>query len=86
MKRFKAFSSVKKFIKKYLKKNTRVTKSFEAAFKEILTNPKSGDVKIGDLSGIYTYEFRTAKVDYRITYEMKEDEEGTYILFILAGT
>ncbi|UJL45460.1 type II toxin-antitoxin system RelE/ParE family toxin [Virgibacillus sp. NKC19-16] len=58
-------------------------RSFEDAFKEILTTPKSRELKIGDLSGIYTYDFRTAKVNNRIAYTIKEDEEGTYIIFIL---
>ncbi|WP_449355771.1 type II toxin-antitoxin system RelE/ParE family toxin [Virgibacillus natechei] len=72
-------------MKKDLKKNKTVKESFETAFKEILTNPKSGELEIGDLSGIYTYDFRIAKVQYRIAYTIKEGEKGTYILFILAG-
>lgn len=85
--RMKASPQVKKFLKKDLKKSRPLETCFEKAFRNILAKPLiAGKLKKGDLSGVYTYDFRFAKTEYRIAYILKEDQEGEYVLFILAGT
>ncbi|MEA3288610.1 MAG: type II toxin-antitoxin system mRNA interferase toxin, RelE/StbE family [Campylobacterota bacterium] len=63
-------------IKSDLKKIDKnvVKKVKETHLDNILTNPHSAETLKGKLSNIYSYHFRENKVDYRIAYEVLEDD------------
>ena len=60
-------------------------KLFEDAIKNIAKNPEVGQVKTGDLSGIYAYGFNYNKIAYRIAYKVEVNEDGTLTIIIMAG-
>lgn len=71
------------FLKKLKDKNLK--KLFEDAIKNISENPQSGQVKTGDLSGIYAYGFNYNKISYRIAYKVEINDDGTLTIIIMAG-
>ena len=72
---------------KYLKKlkEKKLKDAFKEAILEISENPYAGDEKKGDLAGLYCWNIRYAKTEYRIAYRIME-VEGKYVIVILAGT
>ena len=71
------------FLKKLKDKNLK--KLFEDAIKNIAENPQAGQVKTGDLSGIYAYGFNYNKISYRIAYKVEINDDGTLTIIIMAG-
>ena len=71
------------FLKKLKDKNLK--KLFEDAIKNISENPQVGQVKTGDLSGIYAYGFNYNKISYRIAYKVEVNDDGTLTIIIMAG-
>ena len=71
------------FLKKLKDKNLK--KLFEDAIKNISENPEVGQVKTGDLSGIYAYGFNYNKIAYRIAYKVEVNDDGTLTIIIMAG-
>ena len=71
------------FLKKLKDKNLK--KLFEDAIKNISENPEIGQVKTGDLSGIYAYGFNYNKIAYRIAYKVEVNDDGTLTIIIMAG-
>ena len=71
------------FLKKLKDKNLK--KLFEDAIKNIAENPEIGQVKTGDLSGIYAYGFNYNKIAYRIAYKVEVNDDGTLTRIIMAG-
>jgi len=71
------------FLKKL--KDKTLKKLFEDAIKNISENPQVGQVKTGDLSGIYAYGFNYNKISYRIAYKIKINDDGTLTIIIMAG-
>jgi len=71
------------FLKKLKDKNLK--KLFEDAIKNIAENPEVGQVKTGDLSGIYAYGFNYNKIAYRIAYKVEVNDDGTLTIIIMAG-
>ena len=71
------------FLKKLKDKNLK--KLFKDAIKNISENPEVGQVKTGDLSGIYAYGFNYNKIAYRIAYKVEVNEDGTLTIIIMAG-
>ena len=71
------------FLKKLKDKNLK--KLFEDAIKNIAENPEVGQVKTGDLSGIYAYGFNYNKITYRIAYKVEVNDDGTLTIIIMAG-
>ena len=49
-------------------------KALDTAIKEIVNNPLSGVVKIGDLAGIRVHKYKHNTQLYLVAYEYKEDE------------
>ncbi len=75
--------------KKYIKrlKDIQLKRLFKDVFKEIQLNPyEAGDLKSGDLAGIYCRDFKYQGITYEVAYIMTEDQDGTLLLIILAGT
>lgn len=77
--------ATEKFIKKM--KDKSLKQKFHEAFTEIQQDPfKGGELKKGDLAGIYGYDIYHRGTNYEIAYTIEEDKEGNLILIILAGT
>lgn len=73
--------------KNYLKKlnDKNLKKLFEDAIKKISEDPQIGQVKTGDLSGIYAYGFNYNKISYRIAYKVEVNDDGSLTIIIMAG-
>ncbi len=73
----------------YLKKlkEKPLKKLFLSAIEEILVDPyKAGELKTGDLSGIYGYDVRYKGANYEIAYAIRENEDGELVIIILVGS
>lgn len=71
------------YLKKLKDKNLK--KLFEDAIKNISENPQIGQIKTGDLNGIYAYGFNYKKIAYRIAYKVEVNDDGTLTIIIMAG-
>lgn len=77
--------ATEKFIKKL--KDRPLKEKFREAFQEIQLNPfEVGEQKKGDLAGVYGYDIYHNRTSYEIAYMVEQDEEGNFVLIILAGT
>jgi mRNA interferase RelE/StbE len=74
--------------KKYFKKlkDKTLKNKFEEAIKEIRSDYKVGEMKIGDLAGIYGYDIYWNKINYEIAYKVDMLENGELVIVIMAGT
>lgn len=72
---------------KYLKKikEKGLKSAFKRALVEISTDPYIGELKTGDLSGIYGYDVYYNKINYELAYRIYEESENLVVV-ILAGT
>lgn len=72
---------------KYLKKLK--DKGLKAAYKDALikisNDPFVGELKTGDLAGIYGYDVYYSKTNYELAYRVYEENEQIVVV-ILAGT
>ena len=59
--------------------------AFREALTEISENPYAGSEKKGDLAGIYCWNLKYARTDYRIAYRIYE-QNGRLVVVIMAGT
>ena len=73
----------KNFLKKLKDKNLK--ELFKDAIEKISENPQVGQVKTGDLSGIYACGFNYNKTSYRIAYKVEVNDDGTLTIIIMAG-
>jgi mRNA interferase RelE/StbE len=53
-----------------------------AALERISENPLSGERLKGDLTAVYSYHLKVAGVEYRIAYQIKEQEIVVVVLQI----
>ena len=60
-------------------------KSLSEALNNICNNPYIGELKTGDLSGLYGYDVYYKGTNYEIAYKIYEEGENL-IVVILAGT
>ena len=69
---------------KYFKKlrDKRLKDLFKESIEEICKNPYAGQLKKGDLSGIYGYDLYYQGTNYEIAYVI----EDKIIVIIMAGT
>lgn len=72
---------------KYFKKlkEKELIKAFKNTLIEISSDPYIGELKTGDLAGVYCYDVYYNKTNYEIAYRIYE-EEGQLVVVILAGT
>lgn len=74
----------KRFTKKI--KDRQLQNKIKVAIEEIQTDPYgAGEQKKGDLSGLFCYDIRHAKVSYEIAYVIQEEDEKLVIV-IYGGT
>ena len=78
---------------KYLKKlkDKKLKKLYQDAIDAILDNPFIAEEKIGDLSGVRSYDFYYSKTNYELAYtieyvQSENTEEPEMIVVIMAGT
>lgn len=72
-----------KFIKKC--KDKKLKTLFREAINRIAEDPAVGEVKVGDLAGVYGYDIYYNKTNYEIAYRV-EYFEDEIIVVIMAGT
>ena len=71
------------FLKKIKEKPLK--SAFQKAIDDILQNPYIGDLKTGDLSGVYCCDVFYNKTNYELAYTIIEENDETVVV-ILAGT
>ena len=76
-------SGASKYLKKIKNKNLKL--QFKEAFRCIAEKPYIGELKYGDLSGIYCYDFYFQRTCYEVAYMVYKKEEYIVVV-ILAGT
>lgn len=71
-------------VEKYLKriKEKGLKKEFQLALEEISSNPYIGELKTGDLMGVYCYDVYYNKTNYELAYKIY-DEDGQLVVVIL---
>lgn len=72
-----------KYFKKIKEKGLK--SAYNEALDEIESNPYSGEMKTGDLAGIYCKDVFYNKTNYEIAYRIIE-KNGQFVIIILAGT
>lgn len=77
----------KKYLKKLQKKDKHLLAKMNNAINDILSHPyNAGDMKKGELSGIYSYDIYHNGTNYELAYKIITDDIGNIILIILAGS
>jgi mRNA interferase RelE/StbE len=66
-------------------KEKGLQEAFRKALAQIAEDPYQGQIKIGDLAGIYGWDVYYNKTNYEIAYRVYE-ENGNVVVVILAGT
>ncbi|SDJ23429.1 ParE-like toxin of type II toxin-antitoxin system [Natribacillus halophilus] len=61
-------------------------REFDEAIQNIRLNPYVGELKTGDLAGVYTYTIHYRGAQYRLAYRVSENENSEVIVVILAGS
>ncbi len=71
---------------KYFKKlkDQKLKSLFMEAIRKISEDYTIGDIKTGELKGIYCYDLRYSKTDYRIAYQV-QIVDGEIIIILKAG-
>ncbi|WP_268811320.1 type II toxin-antitoxin system RelE/ParE family toxin [Lentibacillus populi] len=49
-------------------------------------DPYIGEMKSGDLAGIYCFDYKYQGTNYELAYRIEEDEQGEIIFLIMTGT
>lgn len=72
---------------KYFKKvkGKGLKKAFQTALEEISSDPYIGELKTGDLAGVYCYDVYYSKTNYELAYRIYE-ENDQIVVVILSGT
>lgn len=75
--------AAEKYLKKVKEKGLK--KAFQETFEQISSDPYIGELKTGDLAGVYCYDVYYSKINYEIAYRIYEEDEQMVVV-ILAGT
>lgn len=76
-------SAVERFFKKI--KEKQLKQAYKDSLDKISKDPYIGDLKTGDLAGIYGYDVKYKGINYEIAYTINE-VNGRKVIVILAGT
>lgn len=76
-------SAAERFFKKI--KEKQLKQAYKDALNKISINPYTGDLKSGDLAGIYGYDVKYKGINYEIAYTINE-VDGKKVIVLLAGT
>lgn len=74
----------KRYFKKLLEKPLK--SAYLDAITAIRLDPSVGELKTGDLAGVYGYDVSYKGTNYEIAYRIEENEEGELVVVILAGS
>jgi mRNA interferase RelE/StbE len=72
-----------KYFRKLKEKGLK--EAYRTALRKISEDPYQGNLKIGDLAGIYCLDVYYNKTNFEIAYRIYE-EDGQFVVVILAGT
>ena len=72
-----------RYIKKIKGKNLKA--AFQTAFLDISADPYKGELKTGDLAGVYCYDVYYNRINYEIAYQIFE-EDSKLVVVIMTGT
>ena len=75
--------TAEKYFKKIKEKGLR--EAYHRAIVILEGNPYAGQSKVGDLSGVYSYDVFYSRTNYEIAYRIYEEGEKVVVV-ILAGT
>jgi mRNA interferase RelE/StbE len=75
--------AAERYLKKVQEKGLK--KAFQDALKEIGKDPYIGNLKTGDLAGVFGYDIYYSKTNYEIAYKIYE-KDLQMVVVILAGT
>lgn len=75
--------AAEKYLKKVKEKGLK--KAFHEGLEKISSDPYMGELKAGDLAGVYCLDVYYSKTNYELAYRIYE-EDGKMIVVILAGT
>lgn len=75
--------AAEKYLKKIKEKGLKL--EFQIALSEISLEPYIGELKTGDLAGVYCYDVYYNKTNYEIAYTIYE-KDNQMVVVILAGT
>ena len=67
-------------------KEKPLKQKFLDKIQEIRLHPYTGELKSGDLAGIYSCDITYQGTNYEIAYRLEETQEGEVIVIIMAGT
>jgi len=76
---------VKKFFKS-IHKDPALREKYVNAIQFLLSHPYAGELKKGDLAGIYGFDIRHNGIYYELAYSISEDENRLVVILIHAGT
>ena len=73
--------------RRYLKKirDKKLKQLFVENIEKVREDPTIGQMKTGDLNGVYVHGFHYNKTEYRIAYLIKVNDDGTLTTVILIG-
>ena len=75
--------AAEKYLRKVKEKGLK--KAFQEALQKISSDPYVGELKSGDLAGVYCLDVYYSKTNYELAYIIYE-EDGQMVVVILAGT
>lgn len=81
--KIKYSTAIEKYFKKLKDKNLK--EKYKIAIEKISLDYTVGELKKGDLAGIYSYDIFYNRTNYELAYTV-QFEDGELILFLLAGT
>lgn len=61
-------------------------KQFDKTIQAIRLDPYIGELKVGDLAGIYCYNIRYKGTNNELAYRIEENQKGEIVIVIMAGT
>lgn len=67
-------------------KNKELKRKYYNAIQDIRNDPHIGQMKTGDLAGIYGFDISYKGINYEIAYRLSETENGEVVVIIMAGT
>lgn len=73
---------------KYFKKlkEKPLKRQFFEKIQEIRLDPYIGELKTGDLAGIYCCDIKYRGTNYELAYRLEENQHGELVVVIIAGT
>ena len=75
--------AAEKYLKKIKEKGLK--KVFQISLIKINNDPYIGELKTGDLAGVYCYDFYYNKTNYELAYRIYEEDDNIVVV-ILTGT